>query len=243
MESCKASAAADNLLATTDFWLGARDSIPIIIGVVPFGITCGVMGLAAGLTPVETVLMSLLVFAGAAQFISISMIAAGVTGWWLIVCTTLLVNLRHLLMGASLAPHLMRLPALKQMLLTFGMADETYAITINRITQNGYSASFQLGSNTAAYLTWAGSTIAGVLMGGYIPDPLAWGLDFAMPATFLAMLIPRLADRNSFVVCGVASLTAVLGALYLPGKWYIIVACFAASITGGLIDRRQEEIN
>lgn len=222
-----------------DYMQGARDSMPIMLGVVPFGITCGVMGLTAGLTPVETVLMSLMVFAGAAQFISITMLGAGITGWGLIVFTTLLINLRHLLMGVSLAPHLLKLPLIRQILLAFAMTDESYAVTVNRTAQTGYSAEYQMGSSWALYFIWAISTIVGVLVGSYIPDPLAWGLDFAMPATFLAMLIPRLTNPVSLAVCLVAAVTAVAGATYLPGKWYIIAACLAASITGGLLEKED----
>lgn len=218
---------------------GVRDSIPIMMGVVPFGITCGIMGLTAGLTPVETVLMSVLVFAGAAQFISISMLGAGITGWGLIVFTTLLINLRHLFMGASLAPHLLKLPLVRQLLLTFALTDESYAITVNRIAKVGYNADYQMGSSWGLYFVWMLSTVLGVLVGSYIPDPLAWGLDFAMPATFLAMLIPRLTDSVSVAVSLVSAVTAVIGAAYLPGKWYIIAACLAACLTGGLLEKED----
>ncbi|WP_425060371.1 Inner membrane protein YgaZ [Sporomusa carbonis] len=223
-----------------DYWQGIRDSLPVMMGVVPFGITCGVMGLTAGLTPVETVSMSLLVFAGAAQFISITMLGAGITGWGLIVFTTLLINLRHLLMGASLAPHLLKLPLTRQLLLAFTLTDESYAVTVNRTTRAGYSASYQIGSSVAFYITWAISTVLGVVVGRYIPDPLAWGLDFAMPATFLAMLMPRLVNFVSVAVCGVAAITAIIGAAYFPGKWYIIAACVAASITGGILEKEEK---
>lgn len=219
---------------------GVRDSLPVMLGVVPFGITCGIMGLAAGLTPVETVLMSLLVFAGAAQFIGITMLGAGVTGWGLIVFTTLLINLRHLLMGMSLAPYLLKLPLARQLLLTFSLTDEAYAVTMSRTDREGYNANYQMGSSWAFYFIWAASTTAGVLVGRHIPDPLAWGLDFAMPATFLAMLVPRLTNYVSLAVCSVAAVVAVAGAVYLPGKWYIIAACLAASITGGLLEKEDK---
>lgn len=222
-----------------DYVQGIRDSVPVMLGVVPFGITCGVMGVAAGLTPVETVFMSLLVFAGAAQFICITMLGAGATGWSLIVFTTLLINLRHLLMGASLAPYLLKQPLVRQVLLTFALTDESYAVTMNRIANGGYSSNYQLGSSWSFYFIWAASTTVGVVLGSRIPNPLAWGLDFAMPATFLAMLMPRLTNSVSAAVCLVAAATAVLGAAYLPGKWYIIAACITASITGGLLEKEN----
>ena len=223
----------------TEFWIGARESLPLIIGMIPFGITCGIMALTAGLTAGETLLMSMFVFAGAAQFIAISMLGAGINGWGLIVFTTLLINLRHLFMGASLVPYMIRLPILLQALLSFGMADETYAMVIDRIQKKGYSADYQMGANATFYSFWVLSTAVGVLLSGYIPDPLSWGLDFAMPAIFLTMLIPRLINSAALIVCGVTAVTAVAGALYLPGKWYIIVTCIVAVVVGGAMEKRS----
>jgi 4-azaleucine resistance transporter AzlC len=224
------------LRVSPEYWRGIADSLPVLLGIIPFGITYGVVGLAVGLTPGETLLMSLFVFAGAAQFICTSMIGLGIVDFSLIVFTTLLINLRHLLMGASLTPFVGGLPLRRQALLAFGMADETYAITMDRIQKSGYNESYQLGSNSAGYVIWAASTLAGIFLGKYIPDPLAWGLDFAMPATFLAMLIPRLVNRTSVIVCLVAAIVAVFCAMYLPGKWYIIIACVGGSLIGGLLE-------
>lgn len=227
---------AGQKLSPRPLWEGVRDSIPIIVGVIPFGITCGIMAIKAGLSPVETLLMSLLVFAGAAQFIAITMISSGVTSIGMITFTTLLVNLRHLLMGASLAPYMLKLPRPIQALLAFGMVDETYALTISRTHRTGYSANYQFGANTTAYVVWILSTAVGISLGSYIGDPMAWGLDFAMPATFLALLVPRLTSLKAVIVCLCAGLVAVMGALYLSGAWYIIIACLTASMIGGLLE-------
>lgn len=232
----KAVLGPDCILAESDLWQGVISSGPILLGVIPFGITCGIMGLTAGLTSLETVMMSFLVFAGASQFIAITMLGAGITGWSVIVLTTLLVNLRHMLMGASLAQYMVQLPVARQLLLSFLLTDEAYALTISRIHQSGYSAAYHLGVSATLYVTWGLATVAGVLVGSYIPDPLAWGLDFAMPATFLVLLLPRITDRISLVVCIAAGLIAVVGAVYLPGKWYMIAACFGAVLVGGLME-------
>ncbi|MGI6091645.1 MAG: AzlC family ABC transporter permease [Negativicutes bacterium] len=232
----KTVAESNYTLEKLDFWQGVISSGPILLGIIPFGITCGVMGLTAGLTPLETVMMSFLVFAGASQFIAITMLGAGITGWSVIVFTTLLVNLRHMLMGASLAQYMVKLSTYRQALLSFLLTDEAYAVTISRIYQQGYSAAHHFGVSISLYLTWALSTIVGVLVGSYIPDPLAWGLDFAMPATFLVLLLPQITDRISLVVCIAAGLIAVTGALYLPGKWYMIAATLGAVLIGGLME-------
>jgi 4-azaleucine resistance transporter AzlC len=230
-----------NAIDTADFRRGVLDTLPVLLGVVPFGVTFGIVGLTVGLTPFETVFMSLAVFAGAAQFISATMIGMGIVDFTLIVFTTLLINLRHLLMGASLAPYVTRLPLVRQALLAFLMVDESYAITIDRIARHGYSERHQLGASAALFVAWNTATVAGVLVGEYIPDPLAWGLDFALPATFLAMLVPRLDSRTSLTVCLVAAVVAVAAAVLLPGKWFIILAALAATLVGGLLEKAPEK--
>lgn len=223
-----------------EFWQGARDSLPVQAGIITFGLTCGILGPAAGLSGIETVLMSMLVFAGAAQFIGIAMIGAGAAGWGMIVFTTLLINLRHLLMGATLAPYMNRLPLTRQALLAFGITDESFVLLTNRLRFSSYNPAYHCGLNFSLYLIWVLSTAAGVLIGTRIPDPLAWGIDFVMPATFIALLLPRLKDSTGRWVCAVAASTSILGAIYLPGKWYIIIAALTASVAGGLLEGRRK---
>ncbi|MCB8814548.1 AzlC family ABC transporter permease [Desulfosporosinus shakirovi] len=223
-----------------EVWVALRECTPVVLGVVPFGITCGIMGLTAKMSGIETILMSVFVFAGASQFIGITMLGAGITGWGILMFTTLLVNLRHLIMGSSLAPYMVRLPFPLQAFLAFFLTDEAYALTISRIHKTGYSVPYQLTVSIVLYLVWVLSTVTGVVLGGYISDPLTWGLDFAMPATFLVLLIPLLADRISLIVFGIAAVVSVFAALYLPGKWYIIIACLIASLIGGLLEGDSE---
>ena len=223
------------VINSREFRAGVRDTLPLMLGVFPFGLAYGIFGQSVGLTPGETVLMSLTVFAGAAQFISLPMFAAG-SGLVMISLTALLINLRHLLMGASLVPYMEKLPMAWKAFLCFGMADETYAVTISRAQTVGYSRDYHFASNATGYVTWAVSSVLGVLLGSHISNPLAWGLDFAMPATFLALLIPRLVDRTSLVVAGVAGVVSVAAAVLIPGKWYIILACLAAVAVGSLME-------
>ncbi|NLI91517.1 MAG: AzlC family ABC transporter permease [Peptococcaceae bacterium] len=197
------------------------------------------MGLTVGLNPFEIIMMSVLVFAGVAQFIAITMIGSGIA-FWGIVLTSLLVNLRYLLMGASLAPFTLKQSFPSQALLSFLLTDESYALTISRATKEGYSFVYHLWVSLPIYIVWILSTIAGVILGNYISDPLAWGLDFAMPATFMVLLFPLLKDRISFMVCGASALAAVLGSMFLPGKWYIIVSCLLATILGGILEGEKK---
>lgn len=225
-------------MQTRDFREGASDTIPLTFGIIPFGLAYGILGKSIGLSSGETIIMSLLVFAGAAQFICLPMFAEG-AGLVMIGFTTLLINLRHLLMGASLAPYMNGLSMPFKALLSFGMTDESYAVTIQRAQTGCYSGAYQLGSNAVCYLSWVLSTIGGILLGNHISDPLSWGLDFAMPATFLALLIPHLHDKVSVVVCLVAVVASVGSAILIPGKWYIIIACLIAVMAGGLLEGKQ----
>lgn len=215
---------------------GFRDSMPVLLGVIPFGIACGIMGVGAGLSKAETTLMSMLVFAGSAQFVSINMLSQGISGLGLIWFTTLLINLRHMLMGASLAPMVRNVPLRVQALLAFGMVDEAYALSISRAGVRGYSLAYQFGASAGFYLGWTVSTVVGVTLGSYVSDPLSWGLDFAMPATFLALLVPRLTNKISLAVFAVAAITALLGSVYLAGNWYILLAAIAGCLLGGILE-------
>lgn len=223
-----------------EFKAGVKDTLPLMMGVFPFGVTFSILALATGLTRWETIGMSMLVFAGAAQFFAVLLLGQGIASWSVLGMTTLLVNLRHLLMGASLAPHVLRQPFWQQALLAFGMADETYAVTSSRIANSGYHPGYQWGSNAAGYVTWSGSTIIGALIGGRLGDPLAWGLDIVMPATFLAMLMPRLRHRAGLAAAITGAAVSVLGALYLPGKWYLLLAAVAAALVGGCLEGAKE---
>jgi len=213
-----------------------KDCLPITTGIIPFGLTCGIMGRTANLSAFEITFMSMIVFAGASQFIAIAMIGSGITSWWTLTFTTFMVNLRHLLMGASLSPYLLKLSRPLQYLLAFGIVDESYALTVDRIERKGYDSNYQLGIFLVIYIVWIVSTFLGAYFYNVIPDPLEWGIDFALPATFLVLLIPRLADRTSITVCLVSALCAVLGALVLPGKWYIILAAVTAAVVGGILE-------
>ncbi len=218
-----------------------KDCLPISAGIIPFGLTCGILGSTSGFSTFEITFMSMIVFAGASQFIAIAMIGSGITSWSAIVFTTFMVNLRHLLMGASLSPYLLRLSRPLQYILAFGIVDESYALTISRIERKGYSPKYQLGVFIFLYVIWNVSTFLGAFFYNSIPNPLEWGIDFALPATFMVLLIPRLVDKTALIVCLVSAVCAVWGALFLPGKWYIILAAVAAAFVGGLLERGNKD--
>jgi 4-azaleucine resistance transporter AzlC len=225
-----------------EFFIGLKKTTPLMIGVIPFGLAYGIMASQTNLSVFETIFMSMIVFAGSAQFMAVGMIKEGV-GILFIVISTLLINLRHLLMGLSLSPYLNRLKSNWLYLLAFGMVDESYACTISyyqsKDTFEG-NPYFMIGSATGMYIFWVGSSIAGILLGHYIKDPLSWGLDFAMPATFLSIIIPQIKSVRISIVFVVSGICAIAGYLLIPGKWYIIVATVIATVIGTALETRAE---
>jgi 4-azaleucine resistance transporter AzlC len=222
--------------------LGLIKTLPLALGAVPFGIAYGVVAVQAGLTVAETMLMSLVVFAGASQFMAVVMIQAG-AGIPLVIASTLLVNLRHLMMGLSLSPYLSESTPRWQRVLAFGMTDESYLTSVTHYREQGEAQKdphFMLGSGGSLYVAWGLASLVGALAGHAISDPLKWGLDFAMPATFLTMLLPQIVSRRLAIVVAVSAVVATTTYVLVPGKWYIIVAVIAATATGLVLETLAE---
>ncbi|MEO0408654.1 MAG: AzlC family ABC transporter permease [Cyanobacteria bacterium P01_A01_bin.135] len=211
-----------------EFWTGARDILPLILGAIPFGIIFGTLAPVSGLSVAATAIMSALVFAGSAQFIAVGMVAAG-TGWPLIVLTTFVVNLRHLLYAVSLVPYVKRLPQRWKVPLAFWLTDEAFAVAIRRYQSRDRSPFrhwYYLGAALTMYTNWQICTWLGVTLGQAIPDATSWGLDFAMSVTFIGMVIPYLKTRPMGLAVVVAGVVAVLAAP-LPHKLGLILAALA----------------
>lgn len=226
------------------FRLGLVKTLPLALGAVPFGIAYGILAVQAGLTVTEAVLMSLVVFAGASQFMAVVMIQSG-AGLPLIVASTLLVNLRHLMMGLSLSPYLSETTPRWQRVLAFGMTDESYLTSVTHYRDQDEAQGnpyFMLGSGGFMYVEWALASLLGALAGHAISDPLKWGLDFAMPATFLTMLLPQVVSRRFAAVVAVSAFVATASYVLIPGKWYIILAVVAATATGVALETRAERV-
>lgn len=218
---------------------GFTAALPLWLAAAPFGVIYAVSALAAGLSPAQTVAMSLLVFAGAAQFTAVGMVAAG-AGPVAIIVTTLIVNARHLLMAASLVPFLRGLGAWGRLLLAAQLTDESYALGVRRFLDGQGSPVYLAGANLSIYLVWQSSTLAGVLLGQAIPDPAAYGLDLIFPLTFVGLLAPLLRKPENRSVAATAALLTVAGALLLPGSWYLLLAGVGASALGAGLGRRRK---
>ncbi len=221
-----------------EFVAGARDSLPLLLGAFPFGLIYGAVAVTSGLSAPATLAMSVFVFAGSAQFIAVGLVAAR-TPVAIIVLTTFVVNLRHMLYSATLLPHLRHLPQKWRIPLAFWLTDETFAVTIHRYQKNDAPACrhwYQLGSSMAMYLNWQFWCFTGLVLGNRIPDASGWGLDVAMPVTFIGMIIPFV-KNTPMVVCVLAAGAASLLTLALPYKLGILVSAFAGIASGLAAER------
>lgn len=209
---------------------GLLDALPLTPGVVTFGLVYGVAARAVGLSPAETAGMSALVHAGSSQFTALGMWASSSPG--AIVLTTLIINLRHLLMGASVAPYLNRLPLRWKMLLALWMSDESYAMAIAAYERGQGSEWYFLGANLCIWLTWWPSGLLGALVGRSITGLTQYGLEMVFPLAFIGLVASFFKGWPSAVAAAIAAASAVLGALYLPNNWHIIVAGLLGSLVG-----------
>ena len=217
--------------------LGVRRSLALILSVCTYGVAFGVIARQTGLSLTEATLMSAVVRAGAAQLV--------VLGLWstslpvvAIVLTTLLVNLRFLLMGAALRPWFARLSSLKAYGSLCFLGDESWALTMHELTEGKQDAAFLAGSGLMLNIAWIVATVAGYLLGAIIGNPEQWGLDFAFTATFLALLVGMWKGKATLAPWIVAAAVAIVSAHWLPGKWYILLGGLAGSVMGALLDAK-----
>jgi 4-azaleucine resistance transporter AzlC len=219
---------------------GIRASWPIGLGYVPIGLAFGVLAQKAGLSPLAIGLMSVLVFAGSSQFIAVAMLEAG-SGIAAIVATVFTVNLRHLLMSSAISVNLKGLRKRWLSLFAYGITDESFALNLVRFREGNWDWKRALTVNHVTNAVWVGSTVIGGLGGAFIPAH-AFGIDYALMAMFLCLLVYQL--RGSlYVVTGlIAGAVATVLSLAIPGNSYIVAASVIAATAGLYIRRRYPEI-
>jgi 4-azaleucine resistance transporter AzlC len=218
--------------------LGARRTVPLAISAFAIGIVFGVLARQAKLSVMDALLMSGLVYAGASQFVALSLWTTIPFPVTTIILTTFIVNLRHLLMGASLRPWFSRLSPWKVYTSVFFMVDESWALTMSDFTAGGRDAGFLLGSGFILYIAWVSSAVIGRTVGAWIQNPAQWGLDFAFTAVFTALLVGMFKGKSNLLPWAVAAIVAVAAAHWLPGKWYILLGGIAGSIIGAITDAK-----
>jgi 4-azaleucine resistance transporter AzlC len=196
----------------------------------------GVLAQKAGLTPFQIGLMSIMVFAGSAQFIAISMLASGASAP-AIITTTFVVNLRHVLMSSALAVYLRSAHRGLLSLFAYGVTDESFAVNLPRFNDNNWSLPKALVVNHAANIVWSISTVAGGIGGRFIPEG-ALGIDYALMAMFICLLIYQIRKLIHLLTAVIAGSTAVGLALLIPGNTYIVIASIVAATMGVIIQRK-----
>ena len=248
---------------TSEFIAGVKAELPILLGVAPFGMIYGALAVGAGLPAGMAQAMSTIVFAGSAQFIAAQLIGGGAPALVLLL-TTFIVNIRHMLYSASIAPYFRPLRPAWKWLLAYLLTDEAYAVAIIHYqqtenhenhgdTENTESQKkaaprlrceslnppdrrhlYFLGAGLALWTTWQLSTAAGILLGARVPP--SWSLEFALPLTFIALLAPILKDRPAVAAAVAAGAVAVIGAGW-PYKLGLVAAALAGIAVGVWADQ------
>lgn len=217
---------------------GVKAELPLLVGVFPFGLIYAASAIQIGISKSAIQAMSAILFAGSSQFLAVQM-AAAITPGLVMVLAIFTINLRHALYSASVAPYIQHLNGRWKALLAYLLTDEAYAVVITRFQRDGKSPNghwFYLGAGLTLWVTWQISTAVGVYLGAIIPPD--WPLDFALPLTFIAMVVPALKDRTSLGAALSAGLAAVL--LYtLPFKLSIPISALIGIWVGMSLEGRK----
>lgn len=225
------------------FTEGVRTLVPILIGVVPFGI---IFGVTAAELPVDNAVAwasSIIIFAGAAQLAAVDLLSSGAAPI-VVILTVLVINARHMMYSASLEPHFREFSSRDKLVLPYLMTDQAYALSITRFEGTEVDGTFRkwyyLGAGTALWTTWQLSTTVGILVGDIIPS--SWRLDFAVPLVFLALLVPSIRNRPGFIAAAVAAVIAVIGRIAfdgegLPFNMGLLLGALAGVLAGTVADR------
>jgi len=219
--------------AGNDFLAGAIAIVPILIPAAIFGLLLGSLAAQKGLSGLEMALMSMTVFAGASQLVAVEIWTAPPAIAFLGL-TALTVNLRHVLMGATIVPSLAGWSRGQIYGGLFFLADEVWALALKRSGETALTPSYYAGLSLTLYLGWVASTTLGAIFGGLLEDPQRYGLDFAFTAVFLTLLVGMWKGRRSLPPWLAGALVAVAAYHLLPGVWYIALGGIAGAVAGAL---------
>ncbi len=210
---------------------GMRQAVPIVLGYIPVGFAYGVLAQKVGLSLAAGVGMSVIVFAGSAQLIAAGLFGAGAAPLS-IVLTTFIVNLRHLLMSATLAPKLTGWKKWQIAFLGFQLTDETFAMHTMRMAKEKPPRVETFALNMTAHLSWVMGSLIGYLAGGQIADVKPVGLDYALPAMFIALLVPQVVKPVYLMMAALAAVLSVALSLIGFSQSHVIAATIIASTVG-----------
>jgi 4-azaleucine resistance transporter AzlC len=217
---------------------GLRDIAPAAIACVPIGMLFGAVAVAKGLSPAEATLMSVLVFAGGAQFAAIETwiypipIAALAFG-------TLLINARHVLMGASLSPK-MQATRLQKLVAFFVLTDESWALAERRALDRPITFSYWLATAAMLPLAWIGSTTLGAVLGSFLGDPSRFGADFAFTALFIGLIVGFGRSRVTVITVAASAIVAALVHTFIGAPWHVASGALAGIVAAYCAAPRTE---
>ncbi len=228
--------------SSRDIWVRAfSQTAPIAFGYIPVGLAYGVLAGKMGLSTANTILMSLLVYAGSSQLIAVSLFAAAAAPASIIL-TTFVVNLRHLLMSAALSPHMGSWRKSALALFSYELTDETFAVHATRFAQGRMNVAETFRINMIAQTSWVLGTILGVLASGLITDVRPVGLDYALPAMFIALLVAQLKQPSHVVAALAGGGSALVMKLAGMSQWETILATLAGATLGMLAQSRWNSV-
>ena len=222
------------------FFKGIIDVSPLMIPVVPFGLIFGVLSIEIGFTPLETMGMSIIIFGGASQIILLQLFSGGASSL-VIISSVGAVNSRHLLYGAVVSEHLSELKLIWKIIISYFLVDQAFARSNEYFKKNNDKNKYfhLVGGGITCWVIWQTTTFLGIVVGSFIPEKL--GLSFAVPLTFLALLVNDFRKLINVIVIVVSGLIATFGYNYIPYKAYVIVAAltglFVAMILTKLIKK------
>ena len=219
---------------------GFAANLPIAASVAAYGSVLGVLAVQKSLTWQQLLLMNVSIFAGSAQFVMVDM--------WVpplpiaeIVLAVLVINLRYLLIGASLQPLFQGNSLGRKMGVMHFVADENWAVTMAAHQRGRASTGFLLGGGLCLMTAWSAGTLAGHRLGGVIANPEAYALDFAFVAVFTALAVSMWRGRSDVIPWAVAAALAVVSEKFLPGKWYIVIGGIGGAVASALFEPAGKE--
>ncbi len=210
----------------TEFWAGLKTIAPIIVAAMPIGLVFGAVAASKGLSPFEATLMSAMVFAGGSQFVAMD-IWTHPASWTALGFAALLVNIRHVLMGASLGRKLQAFSPLQKYLGVLVMADENWAMAEARAQKATLTPAYYAGLAVLFYCNWVACSLIGALLGAFLGDPATIGLDFAFPAVFIVLVMGFWKGPATGMVLIASAAASILVHHFVPGAWYIAAGAAA----------------
>ena len=224
----------------TEYLEGLKSISPLILAAIPIGLVFGAVAASKGLSPLETTLMSAMVFAGGSQFVAMD-IWTHPASWTALGFAALLVNIRHVLMGASIGRRLGSFKPWQKYLGVLVMADENWAMAEARAAKRPLTPAYWAGLASFFYLNWVVCSLVGALLGAFLGEPALIGLDFAFPAVFIVLVMGFWKGPATGMILLASGGAAALVHHVVPGAWYIAAGA-AAGLAAALLNGRFKRL-